>query len=103
MDNTPEGIEKLLNDLTPLLEQAVGLKSRWSGIVHLAEEVDVSNRPLFAAKKAWDCSIHLHVLLLASEDLLGRLIHESLHAVSAELTPSAFRQFRGYEEGSLRC
>lgn len=90
---------RIISGLMRQVERLTGLTSRWNGLVNINEETDFHGNPPYLAKKDWSCSITVHESLPATPDSFATLIHESLHSVSVGLEFSAFRDYRGYEEG----
>ncbi len=82
-----------LEQIMPLVSALTGLPARWSGVVELVEGAN------FKGKKHHTCSIQLASGLASQEARWTTLIHESLHAVSAGYSLTAYQSVPGWEEG----
>lgn len=79
--------------LIPLVENKIGLRSRWNGILELVPNAG------FMGKKPFFCSIQLRDSLALQELRWRTVLHEILHSVSAGYVQSDYNRLLGWEEG----
>ena len=96
-------VEDETRRLVLLVEEATGLRLRWSGQVVVLEDAAMQSllgRRLLGEKR-WGCEILLHADLRNNPLRWRTLLHEVLHSVSAGTTEQDYRRFRGWEEGTV--
>ncbi len=88
-----ETVRKELEQITGALENVIGRRSRWSGVVNIEEFVN------FSGAKRYDCSISI-LDKVAEYPLLRRrtLVHEAIHAFSPRYTRTEYDTLIGWEE-----
>ena len=91
--DTEAQVRAELEQIMPLVSALTGLATRWSGVVELVETTE------FKGKKRHTCSIQLASGLASQDARWTTLIHESLHAVSAGYSLTAYQSVPGWEEG----
>jgi hypothetical protein len=89
-----ETMQRLTEQVHTILEEELGLSSRWSGIIRIEE----SDR--FSGLKEWNCNI-VYTPEFSDDPALriSTVIHEILHSFSVELNKQDFAVHRFYEEG----
>ena len=93
MDELQTQITEEIAAITDFLEQRLSRRSRWNG------EVKLSADPDFHGKAHWNGSLSISRRLAATDLRWRTEIHEALHLFSAGLTPHAYLDFEGWEEG----
>lgn len=85
-----------------LVEEIIGLRSRWSGrIVWEDTAMQVQRGRRVLGEKRWNCDILMHVDLCNKPRRWRTLLHELLHSVSAGMNEPDYQRFRGWEEGTV--
>lgn len=91
--------EQIADELTKidfvLTQMSLGGTNRWSGTVRIVETL------AFKGKKGYDCAVEISSETARSAARWRTLIHELLHARSTGLNQKAYRQNRGWEEGTV--
>src|SRR5690242_9953031 len=95
IDNLQQTLWTIVQEVSRLTE----LPSRWNGHVAVATDLEIDGSPAFYAKKSWSCGVLVHTDRMHNADVIESLIHEAFHSVSPGLNPTAFRNWRGWEEG----
>ena len=93
MDETETRVRDELAGVIGVLEDLLGRRSRWNGILQLSPERSIRG------KMQWDGMVLLRADL-AQEDVRWRtLIRKSLHTFSVGSTPVAYADMEGWGEG----
>jgi hypothetical protein len=88
-----EAIRRELEQIEEIVEEIVGARSRWNGVVELVAGAE------FRGRKPFSCAIQVSLAVAQEETRWRTLIHEMLHAVSAGYARSEYLELRGWEEG----
>jgi len=94
-----ETIQNEFAVIVQIVESLSGLSSRWNGAVLLTDEVLISGRPCFRARKDWSCGLTVHVATIVQPQMHLTLVHEAFHSVSVGARRQQLEGNRGFEEG----
>lgn len=95
MDELEKQVRDELAAIVDVLEDILGRRSRWNGVVELSDDGSSFGKAL------WSGRIVIN-RRLARTDLRWRTeIHEALHLLSEGITPQSYLNFQGWEEGAV--
>lgn len=95
MDELETQVRDELVAIRDVLQESIGWPSRWTG------EVEILDDSMAYGHARWGGRIAVSRDIIQSDARWRTQIHELLHTFSVGLTPDAYSQFRGWEEGTV--